>query len=66
MCISGIGPSSVILHQAKYGKRQTYDAKIMPKQVETKRDGVVTEVDGRTWLNVPSCTYDPPAVTLSK
>ena len=38
--VSGIEPSSVILSQTKYYKRLECNAKIMPKQVEAKGDGV--------------------------
>ena len=41
MCISGIGPMSVILSQTEYIKRFEYDAKTTLRQNEAKRnDGI--------------------------
>ena len=40
MRISGIEPSSMILPQ-QYSKRFKCDVQRMPKQVKTKRDGVI-------------------------
>ena len=40
-CVSGIKPSSVILTQTKYYRTLKRDAKILSKQVETKRSGEI-------------------------
>ena len=41
MRISGIEPSSVILSRTKKFQKLKIDAPKVPKQVETKRDGVI-------------------------
>ena len=41
MGISSTEPSSITLSQTKYSKRVKYDSKILPKQLEAKRDGVI-------------------------
>ena len=41
MGISGTEPSSVILSQRKLSKKLKSDAPKMPKQAESKRDGVI-------------------------